>query len=134
VICAVSVAAVPLALWATDAWGLSPKLLHRWFAGTFTIFAAIVIVMLFGVLRGPLLRRPALVILVSMAIAYPAGFIAYLVYFALYEPGRLSNALSQLDLISWLKIAAAGPTILMAWLFSGVAGLLASIIIRKTEA
>jgi hypothetical protein len=46
----------------------------------------------------------------------------------------LSNALSQLDLISWLKIAAAGPTILMAWLFSGAAGLLASIIIRKTEA
>jgi hypothetical protein len=74
-------------------------------------FAAIVIVMLFVVLRGPLLRRP-----VSMAIAYPAGFIAYLVYFALYEPGRLANALSQLDLISWLKIAAAGPTI-----FNGMA-------------
>lgn len=108
------------------------KLLHEWYAGVLVSFVIILSILMSITLR----RRNETslwTIPISAALSYPAAALAYVSYFALFEPERFANTFSQLesamgpfvstqtlDLV--VVILFVMPTILFAWLFGIISG------------
>jgi hypothetical protein len=117
----------------SGAWEPAAKLLHRWSHGVLIAFLLIFAVSMFLTLRGRLVNS-FWMIPISAALGYPAATLAYVVYFAAFDPQRLLNSLGYGQTSDVLILLLfLGPTVSFAWLFGAIAGVVFFLLERAAR-
>jgi hypothetical protein len=84
-------------------------------------FTLIFTAALFLILRAGI-SRSLWVIPISSAMAYIAAILAYVAYFALFEPQRLLNSFLHSTVLDLGLLLLIGPTVTLTWLFGAISG------------
>jgi hypothetical protein len=108
---------------ATGAWQPIAKLLHRWSQGVLIVFLLIFAALMFLALRRKLVESPWMIPICAV-LGYLAATLAYVVYFAIFEPQRFLNNLGHSyasDEISVLVFLL--PIYSFSWLFGAIVGI-----------
>src|ERR1700675_4037333 len=94
ILCLLSIFLTSVLFALSDAYEPAAKQFHRWSQGLFVTFILILLIAMFATLRGRL-ANTSWVIMISAALSSPAATLAYLVYFAAFEPQLLLNSLGR---------------------------------------
>jgi hypothetical protein len=106
----------------SGAYGPAAKLLHQWYVGVAAIFVLIFAALMVFALRGRL-NNSYWIVPASAALSYPAASAAYVIYFSIFEPQRLLNGISRIDVLEAIAVVfLIVPTVSFAWLFGVSAG------------
>jgi hypothetical protein len=96
------------------------KLLQKWFFGVVLLFFILFAVLTVFAVRENVVRS-LWVVPVGAVLAYPAAVLSYVLYFTVMEPTRFAmKHFWWPDILFGILI---GPTISLAWVFGGLAGL-----------
>ena len=92
------------------------KLFGSWYSGLAWIFLSLFTALTVLILRDRFIRVRWL-FPICIVLSYVAGIVANVVYFAIWEPVRLTNALTQNPIYVFLMVQLFIPTAALVWLF-----------------
>ena len=98
------------------------KLFGRWYGGLSLIFLSLFAALVVLSLRGRVVKARWL-FLICIGLSYVAAIIAYLSYFAIWEPERSANMLAHVATFPDLKILLLIPILTLTWIFGVFVGM-----------